>query len=350
MTSSPRCGGFEGDLAALSVVEIVQTLNLGGKTARVALRSSSGTGALWFQDGAMIHAATGSLFGEPAVFALVEWTTGRFLVEYGLTSDHRSIAGDTTQLLLDALRRLDERSSKSAAESERIEVPPVLESDVRRSRLRRLLLRAITFAFVVVVIVTVVLHDARSRSTAGTQAAMPLEVIPPQPLPVASDAGPATRHAPARPRAKDRTAAVPRPPVVAPESPLAEEPVPNVLLQPPEPAPKDASAEIAETAVSSRMRITGKSGSGGGTLVVFVDGAPVFRHDTLAENEPFEAEVAVTPGEHVIVARLEGGAQAGVHEDSTRALFAGGEARSLRVTANRLFGSPVKVKIGRAAL
>ena len=347
MTPSPRCGGFEGDLAALSVVEIVQTLNLGGKTARVVLRSSSGTGVLWFRDGAMIHAATGSLFGEPAVFAIVEWTSGRFLVEYGLTSDHRSISGDTTQILLDALRRLDERSSNSAAEADRIDVPPVLEADVRRSRLRRSIVRAITFAVVVVAIVVVLLHEARSRSTAGAQAAMPVEALPSAPSAIAASSRPARRSAPSRPRQREKPVVVRQPPAVAPESPLAEEPVPNVLLQAPEPAPKEAPVE---TAVSSRMRITGRSGARGGTLVVLVDGAPVFTHDTLDENEPFEAEVAVTPGEHVIVARLEGGAQAGVHEDSTRALFAGGEARSLRVTANRLFGSPVKVKIGRAAL
>lgn len=193
-------GGFEGDLQVSSVVELVQTLNLGGKTARVLLRSSSGTGTIWFRDGAMTHATAGPLLGDVAVHAMIEWTTGRFLVEYGLTSESSSIAEGTTNLLLDALRRVD-----------------------------------------------------------------------------------------------------------APEPPCAEEPVP---------APKEPPTEM-----------------------VLDDGAPVFTFEGLGTSEPVEAE---------IVARLDGGAQAGVCEASARAVFAGRVRRLLRVTANRtiVIGSAVKVKIG----
>src|SRR5262245_40052922 len=105
MTTRVDSGGFKGDLSALSVVEIVQTVNLAVKTARIVLRSSFGAGEIWIENGAITHAAAGPFLGEPAVRAMVEWTTGRFFVEYGRTCGIRSIDGDTTQLLLDALRR-----------------------------------------------------------------------------------------------------------------------------------------------------------------------------------------------------------------------------------------------------
>ena len=80
---------------------------------------------------------------------------------------------------------------------------------------------------------------------------------------------------------------------------------------------------------------------------MLVDGTPAYTREQLGKSEPFEAEIVLTPGEHLIVARLEDGAKAGVHEDSARSMFVQGESRLLHITANRTFGSPVRVKLRR---
>src|SRR5262249_38807146 len=117
--------GFQGDLRALSVIEIVQTINLAGRTARVVLRTTSGTGEMWFEGGSITHAFTETLFGELAVYAMIEWTSGRFLVECGRVCGSRSVTGDTRQLLRDGCRIMDERAAASPTGEQRLEAQPV---------------------------------------------------------------------------------------------------------------------------------------------------------------------------------------------------------------------------------
>lgn len=164
MTGRSQSRGFEGDLAALGVVDLVQTLSLCGKTARVVLESSSGTGTMWFREGVMTHATAGPLFGDVAVFDLIEWTTGRFAVEHGLTSECRTIDGDTTQLLLEGLRRFDERSARALPEAAPAEAP--------RKRKRRRILGFTAGAVVLVAAGFAVAHRTPPTRTTGVMATM----------------------------------------------------------------------------------------------------------------------------------------------------------------------------------
>jgi hypothetical protein len=122
-------------------------------------------------------------------------------------------------------------------------------------------------------------------------------------------------------------------PVAAPVSPQLASDQPAVL--------------ITATDGPPRLRISGTSAADRGSLTVLVDGMPAYTREQLGKGESFEAEIVLTPGEHLIVARLEDGAKAGVHEDSTRSVFVQGESRLLQISANRYFGSPVKLKLGR---
>ena len=151
MTIRSRRSGFAGDLEALSVVDLAQTLNLSGKTARVTLLSAERTGTMWFRDGAMTHATAGLLSGDPAMYALVAWTTGRFEVEDGALSDCRSVTGDTTQLLLEGLRRMDEGGDPAPSRGPDLPVAPG----------PRLVLGIAAVAALVGAIVAALAHDAR---------------------------------------------------------------------------------------------------------------------------------------------------------------------------------------------
>ena len=219
MTGATRQAGLEGDLQALSVVELVQTLNLGGKTARVTLHSGSQTGTMWFEEGAMTHAAAGPLLGELAAYSMIEWTKGRFSVNYGITTESRSIDADTTQVLLEALRRADERSLNPRPNEEPIDVAPVLETDVRGERASRWMvgITALTLFVGAMVIVGVL----GGRSSAGTSALAAALVTPDPVVPratlIKTDA--AKRTATLRPRPKPKSVAAPEPASEPPPQP-----------------------------------------------------------------------------------------------------------------------------------
>jgi hypothetical protein len=351
MSPSSRAGAFEGDLEALSVVELVQTLSLGAKTARVLVSSNTRRGELWFRDGVITHAAAGSLFGDLAVYAIIEWTTGQFFVEYGLTSEARSITQDTTYLVLEGLRRFDERSSGGPSPADPVKVPPVHNPDARRNSSRRLVVGLMAVGIAAAAIVTAALRDGRSPSATDAVAAVVavpeasfVRKAPPK-------RAPAKRSTSVPSLPKPEAAIVEAPPVVAPESPAAEEPVPANALLAPQVTPDAGPVAITIKAPdeSPRLHISGTSGANGGSLTVLVDGTPAYTHEKLGKREPFQAEIVLTPGEHLIVARLEDGARDGVYEDSTRSVFVQGEHRLLAITANRTLGSPVKIKLGRLA-
>jgi len=228
MSPAARPGGFEGDLEALSVVEIVQTLSLGGKTARLLVSSNARHGEVWFDEGEMTHAAAGSLFGDLAVYAMIEWTSGRFFVEYGVTSEARSITQDATYLVLEGLRRFDERSANRSPEAELAEVPAVREADVPRSGSRPLVLGMLAVGLAAGVIITSALRDWKSPSATDAVASVSAVEVPapsvaaePSPKP-----SPAKRSTTSRPSSKKKANVAAPSPVVAPESPATEEPVP----------------------------------------------------------------------------------------------------------------------------
>jgi hypothetical protein len=209
--TAARHVGLEGDLQALSVVELVQTLNLGGKTARVLLHSGSQTGMMWFQEGAITHAATGSLYGELAAYSMIEWTTGRFTVSYGITTESRSIDTDTTQVLLEALRRADERQANPQPPEAPCDAAPVLEADVQREHSRRLVVGTALFAVIVGAVVILGVRDVSSFPGGGTVAAMVAAPDPVVPRSTATGAGPIKRRAASRPKPKPADAPNPDP-------------------------------------------------------------------------------------------------------------------------------------------
>ena len=347
MSPTARPEGFEGDLKALSVVEIVQTLTFGGKTARLLVRSNARRGEIWFQDGAMTHAAAGTMFGDLAVYAMVEWTSGHFVVEYGLSTELRSITQDGTFLVLEGLRRLDERSQSAPVRDASAEIQPVLETDVRRAHARRRALGLLVVGVTAAAIVAACFADWRSPSAIDAAAAM-APVTTPEPVvareslpPPRSTQRPATSLAIAKPQRPMVTQA----PLVAPESPTAEDPLPSTTLFESRTPIDRPAAPIGDLDEPPRLLISGKSGADGGSLTVVIDGEPAYTQALLGKRQPFQAAIVLTPGEHLIVARLENGATAGVHEALTRSVFANGERRSLRITVNRTFGSPVKVKL-----
>jgi response regulator RpfG family c-di-GMP phosphodiesterase len=103
-----RRPGITGQIESLPLPEIVQTLAIGTKTACVSLVSDSRNGRIWFRDGKMVHAETGSEFGEQAVYEMLRWKDGEFVIRHGIQSAQTTIDKDPMFLVLEGLRRMDE--------------------------------------------------------------------------------------------------------------------------------------------------------------------------------------------------------------------------------------------------
>ncbi|MES2642540.1 MAG: DUF4388 domain-containing protein [Myxococcota bacterium] len=96
-----------GRLSDLPLVDLLQTLMHGGRTARIVVVGTADLGAVQVRDGRIVAATHGTRAGEPALQSLVAGREGRFEVRFedaGLTN----LAGTSEFLLLDALRRRDE--------------------------------------------------------------------------------------------------------------------------------------------------------------------------------------------------------------------------------------------------
>ncbi|MDP2315913.1 MAG: DUF4388 domain-containing protein [Pseudomonadota bacterium] len=97
-----------GRLSDLPLVDILQTLLHGGRTARIVVVGTADLGAVQVRDGHLVAATHGTRIGEAALQTLVSGREGRFEVRFedgGVTN----LAGTSEFLLLDALRKRDEQ-------------------------------------------------------------------------------------------------------------------------------------------------------------------------------------------------------------------------------------------------
>lgn len=101
--------GVMGTLRQMSLPEIVQSLEMGRKTASVDIVPQDGEkGAIAFDSGSIRFAECGTLVGDQAFFALMRHKEGFFRIHYGDAPKSINIDAPTTFLLLEAMRLMDE--------------------------------------------------------------------------------------------------------------------------------------------------------------------------------------------------------------------------------------------------
>jgi DNA-binding response OmpR family regulator len=104
--------GVMGTLRQMSLPEIVQSLEMGRKTASVDIVPQDGEkGAIAFDTGVIRFAESGSLIGNQAFFALMRHKEGFFRIHYGDAPKSINIDAPTTFLLLEAMRLMDEEGA-----------------------------------------------------------------------------------------------------------------------------------------------------------------------------------------------------------------------------------------------
>jgi CheY-like chemotaxis protein len=120
---------ISGQLADLSMVDLLQSIASNGKSGVVHLRSPAGVrGEVYFRRGAIVDAEVGRLSGADAIYRLFSWSDGAFELEWRNIRRRDTVASSAPALLMEGMRRLDEWSRLLA------QMPPletVFEVDYR---------------------------------------------------------------------------------------------------------------------------------------------------------------------------------------------------------------------------
>ena len=106
---------FSGALSEMSVVDLLQTIDVSRKSGVLTLVADDGQeGMISFDSGAVINATVEDLVGEDAVYRHLLWHEGTFDLEFRRVSlSERTVHRTTQALLMEGMRRLDEWSRLS---------------------------------------------------------------------------------------------------------------------------------------------------------------------------------------------------------------------------------------------
>ncbi len=102
---------FAGRVSDMPVVDVIQTIEVSRKSGVIQFVGDRGRQAtIYFREGNVIDAESGTLQGEDAVYRLLTWSEGEFEVVFRTVRRRRVIETSSQGLLMEGMRRLDEWS------------------------------------------------------------------------------------------------------------------------------------------------------------------------------------------------------------------------------------------------
>ena len=106
-------GTLRGSLAQMSIMDLLQSLEMGHKNCELILTNNGDRCDMYFADGQINHAVYGSITGDEAVYKVLTWTTGNFQIDFNGSSDKTTTTRSTQGLLMEGLRLLDEANKEA---------------------------------------------------------------------------------------------------------------------------------------------------------------------------------------------------------------------------------------------
>jgi ethanolamine utilization protein EutQ (cupin superfamily) len=105
--------GMLGSIETFSIPELVQTLALNGRTGILVISGQENEADIHFDKGFIHQVSLGELLGEQAFYELLAWEKGQFQFQPAeRLSMKRQVSKDTMHLLMEGLRRLDEKKDR----------------------------------------------------------------------------------------------------------------------------------------------------------------------------------------------------------------------------------------------
>jgi CheY-like chemotaxis protein len=114
-----RPGVIQGRLEEMSMIDLMQSLEMGQKSCRLVVHRGSEHGELYFSNGQCRDAKIGGTVGDDAVYKVVLWTEGEFEIDFNAANEstRTTTTRNTTGLLMEAMRLMDE-SNRDAVETQ----------------------------------------------------------------------------------------------------------------------------------------------------------------------------------------------------------------------------------------
>jgi CheY-like chemotaxis protein len=105
-----RPGVIQGRLEEMSMIDLMQSLEMGQKSCRLIVKHDGDQGELYFASGQCRDAKIGSTEGDDAVYKVVLWAAGEFEIDFNAAnaSTRTTTTRNTTGLLMEAMRLMDE--------------------------------------------------------------------------------------------------------------------------------------------------------------------------------------------------------------------------------------------------
>jgi len=100
--------GLQGSLHDMSVADLIQVNCQDKKTASLTLISNGKEAVIYFKDGSVVHSEIDQIIGEEAIYKILSWDEGEFILNVGAQSPQVSIKRNWSGLLLEGAKRLDE--------------------------------------------------------------------------------------------------------------------------------------------------------------------------------------------------------------------------------------------------
>ena len=109
-TAAAPAHGVTGSLAEMSLPDLVQILWHGRKSGALRVRRGPDAGEVHFIEGKVVNAMWGKLRGDEAFYAMLAISQGEFSLDPNFRPPEARITESPESLLLEGMRRLDERS------------------------------------------------------------------------------------------------------------------------------------------------------------------------------------------------------------------------------------------------
>ncbi len=105
-----RPGVIQGRLEEMSMIDLMQSLEMGQKSCRLQVQKGTERAELYFASGQCRDAKIDNLAGDEAVLKVVLWTEGEFEIDFNAAnaSTATTTTRTTTGLLMEAMRLMDE--------------------------------------------------------------------------------------------------------------------------------------------------------------------------------------------------------------------------------------------------
>jgi Sulfatase-modifying factor enzyme 1/Domain of unknown function (DUF4388) len=127
--------GFAGKVDHLELQHIIQIACLAGVCGTIIVRQRNQKGYIYVRGGQILHAAVGVLAGQEAVNEMVGWRVGRFDLRHGISQGiPRTLGANSTGVILEATRLLDERLAEMESADSKSKLRPEIVRSLQISQ------------------------------------------------------------------------------------------------------------------------------------------------------------------------------------------------------------------------